>query len=162
DRKHQLKAFGFYQVTPEWTVGANLLVQSGRPRMCYGNNNAVDAGKPGAGEAWLPGYDYYSYGGPGYASEYYFCNSLLTPRGSLGLMPWEKRLDLNHAYAPALVKGLDLKVDVFNALNSQKALAEESEYSVGDQNVIAPDYREVRYYQTPRSVRFTVEYNHKF
>jgi hypothetical protein len=162
DRLHQFKAFGFYQLTPEWTVGGNLLVQSGRPRMCYGNNNAVDAGEPGAGEAWLPGYQYYSYGGPGYASEYYFCNGQVTERGSQGRMPWEKRLDLNLTYSPSIIKGLAVKVDVFNALNSQNPLAEHSEYSAGDQNVIASDYREVRYYQTPRSMRFTVEYNHKF
>ena len=162
DRLHALKAFGFYQLTPEFTVGGNLLVQSGRPRMCYGNNNDVDAGEPGAGEAWLPGYQYYAYGGPGYGSEYYFCNGKVTERGSQGRMPWEKRLDLNLTYTPNLIKGLALKVDVFNALNSQSALAEYSEYSAGDQNIIASDYRQVRYYQTPRSMRFTVEYNHKF
>jgi len=162
DRLHALKAFGFYQLTPEFTVGANLLVQSGRPRMCYGNNNDVDAGEPGAGEAWLPGYQYYAYGGPGYSSEYYFCNGKVTERGSQGRMPWEKRLDLNLTYTPNLIKGLALKMDVFNALNSQSALAEYSEYSAGDQNIIASDYRQVRYYQTPRSMRFTVEYNHKF
>jgi outer membrane receptor protein involved in Fe transport len=77
-------------------------------------------------------------------------------------MPWEKRLDLNLTYTPNLVKGLALKVDVFNALNSQSPLAEYSEYSAGDQTIMASDYREVRYYQTPRSMRFTVEYNHKF
>jgi hypothetical protein len=162
DRLHSLKAFGFYQLTPELTVGGNVLVQSGRPRLCYGNNNAVDAGDPGAGEAWLPGYQYYSYGGPGYASEYYFCNGKLTPRGSMGRLPWEKRLDLNVVYSPAMIKGLALKVDVFNALNSQTLTSEYSEYSDGDQTVINPAYQEARTYQSPRSVRFTVEYNHKF
>jgi hypothetical protein len=162
DRLHSLKAFGFYQLTPELTIGGNVLVQSGRPRLCYGNNNAVDAGEAGAGEAWLPGYQYYGYGGPGYASEYYFCNGKLTPRGSMGRLPWEKRLDLNVMYSPAMIQGLALKVDVFNALNAQTRTSEYSEYSDGDQTVINPAYQEARGFQSPRSVRFTVEYNHKF
>ena len=156
DRLHSLKAFGFYQLTPELTVGGNLLVQSGRPRLCYGTNNAVDAGED---PSWALGYEY---GGPGYGYEYYYCGGKPSPRGSQGRMPWEKRLDLNVMYAPNLIKGLALKVDVFNALNSQTPLAEESQYDEGDQTVISPTYREVRYYQSPRSVRFTVEYNHKF
>jgi hypothetical protein len=156
DRLHSLKAFGFYQVTPELTVGGNLLVQSGRPRLCYGTNNAVDAGED---PSWALGYQY---GGPGYGYEYYYCGGKDSPRGSQGRMPWEKRLDLNVMYAPNMIKGLALKIDVFNALNSQTALAEESQYDEGDQNVISPAYREVRYFQSPRSVRFTVEYNHKF
>ena len=156
DRKHALKAFGFYQVTPELTVGGNVLIQSGRPRLCYGTNNIVDAGED---PSWALGYEY---GGPGYAYEYYYCGGKNSPRGSQGRLPWEKRLDLSATYAPALVKGLAVKVDVFNALNSQRSLAEESQYDEGDETIISPYYREVRYYQAPRSVRLTVEYNHKF
>ena len=32
DRRHSLKLFGNYEITDEWAVGANLLVQSGRPQ----------------------------------------------------------------------------------------------------------------------------------
>jgi len=55
-----------------------------------------------------------------------------------------------------------MKVDVFNVFNSQRPLAEDSQYDMGDESVISPTYREVRYYQAPRSMRLTVEYNHKF
>src|SRR5690606_34621883 len=36
DRRHSFKLFGSYQFTDEWAVGANLLVQSGRPLNCMG------------------------------------------------------------------------------------------------------------------------------
>jgi hypothetical protein len=36
DRRHAFKVFGNYQLTDEWSVGANLLIQSGRPENCFG------------------------------------------------------------------------------------------------------------------------------
>ena len=36
DRRHSLKLFGNYSITDEWSVGVNLLVQSGRPLNCLG------------------------------------------------------------------------------------------------------------------------------
>jgi outer membrane receptor protein involved in Fe transport len=87
---------------------------------------------------------------------------LVPPRGSQGRLPWEKRLDLNLTYAPARLKGLALKLDVFNALNSQRPLAQESQYDEGDETVIYKYYNQYTAYQSPRSVKFTVEYNHRF
>ena len=37
DRRHSLKLFGNYSITDEWSVGTNLLVQSGRPMNCLGD-----------------------------------------------------------------------------------------------------------------------------
>ncbi|MFL6674962.1 MAG: hypothetical protein ACJ8LG_16920, partial [Massilia sp.] len=158
DRTHQLKLFGFYQLTPEWSVGANALIQSGRPRLCLGTNDAADGGTDPAYPMGI------EYGGPGYTTEYYWCNGKPSPRGSLGRLPWEKRLDMNLTYTPALVKGLALKVDVFNVFNSQTALAEDSTYDVGADTVVSPTYRQTLWSdrQTPRYAKFTVEYNHKF
>ncbi|MGV7186599.1 hypothetical protein [Xanthomonas axonopodis] len=34
DRRHQLKAFGAYQISPEWMASATLRVMSGTPRTC--------------------------------------------------------------------------------------------------------------------------------
>jgi hypothetical protein len=154
DRKHQLKLFGFYQLTPEWSVGGNALIQSGRPRLCLGTNSAAD---DGSDPAFPQGSTFWS---PGYGAEYYYCNGQPSPRGSMGRLPWEKRLDLNVTYAPALVKGLAVKVDVFNALNSQTPLAEDSTYDY--YGTPEPTYGAYTSYQTPRAVRFTVQYNHKF
>src|SRR5690606_22905846 len=36
DRRHSLKLFGSYDLTDEWSIGANLIVQSGRPLNCFG------------------------------------------------------------------------------------------------------------------------------
>jgi len=37
-------------------------------------------------------------------------------------LPWTSTLDLNVAYAPSWVEGLQFKVDVFNVLNSSDAI----------------------------------------
>jgi hypothetical protein len=156
DRKHQLKMYGFYQITPEVTVGAFALLQSGRPKLCLGTNDAADNGSD-------PAYPLGQiYGGPGYGAEYYYCGDKPSPRGSLGRMPWEKRLDLNLAYSPQLIKGLTVKVDVFNVLNKQVPISTNPTYDDGDSSVITAKYGEVMSYQSPRYAKFTVEYNHKF
>ena len=36
DRRHAFKMFGNYQFTDEWPLGANMLIQSGRPKNCFG------------------------------------------------------------------------------------------------------------------------------
>ena len=36
DRRHTFKLFGSYALNDEWRFGANLIVQSGRPRNCFG------------------------------------------------------------------------------------------------------------------------------
>lgn len=154
DRTHQLKAFGFYQVTPEWSVGGNVLVQSGRPKVCIGTDQDAEDGlkNPLYGE---------TYGGPGYGNVYMFCNGAYVPRGSIGRMPVEKRLDMNLVYSPAKVKGLSFKVDVFNVFNTQDALTRQETYDSGD-GAIQASYNRVRAYQTPRSAKFTVQYDYKF
>jgi hypothetical protein len=38
DRKHQIKGYGFYDITPQITVGGFLTLASGRPRSCSGTN----------------------------------------------------------------------------------------------------------------------------
>lgn len=153
DRTHQLKAYGFYQLTPEWSIGANALVQSGRPKACIGTNEDSENGLNNQyGE---------EYGGPGYGNVYMYCNGVVVPRGSIGRMPVEKRVDMNLVYSPAAIKGLGLKIDVFNVFNTQKALTRIDTYDLGS-NAIQPSYNRVSAYQTPRSAKFTVEYNKKF
>ncbi|QJD91740.1 TonB-dependent receptor plug domain-containing protein [Duganella dendranthematis] len=146
DRKHQLKAYGFYQFTDELSVGGNLLVASGRPKNCIGN---------------LPD-SYYTAGNPAtdYGSEFFFCNGEAAPRGSRGRMPWDTRLDLNVAYQPRLVKGLVLKADVFNVFNRQTAQNQTESYNTG--KAVNALYGNVISYTAPRSIKLTAEYNYKF
>lgn len=143
DRTHQVKAFGFYDLTPEFTLGANFLAASGRPRSCFGWNPNVP-----------PEADY--------GSVFFYCNGKDAPRGSYGKLPWDIRLDLNLAYRPAALKDLAFKIDVFNATNRQTAQVYDETYNVSSTTDVSPTYGQVISYTAPRSVRFSVEYNHKF
>ena len=157
-----MKAFGVYQITPEWSVGGFATIQSGRPRLCLGTNNTSD-GVDEDGFGMNPAFPYnVEYGGPGYGAEYYFCGGKPSPRGSLGRLPWEKRLDLNLDYTPSMLKGLAVKLDMFNALNSQRPITQESGYDDGDEAVVSAYYGQYTAYQAPRSVKLTVEFNKRF
>ena len=146
DRKHQLKAYGFYQVTDQVSVGGNFLAASGRPKNCIGR---------------LPT-SYYTALNPAtdYGSEFFFCNGQPSPRGSLGRQPWDVRLDLNVAYSPTFLKGLVVKADVFNVTNRQVAQNMTETYYSGA--TVNPLYGGILSYTAPRSVRLTAEYSYKF
>jgi TonB dependent receptor/TonB-dependent Receptor Plug Domain/Carboxypeptidase regulatory-like domain len=148
DRTHQLKAFGFYQATPEWGIGANLLVASGRPRNCIGNSPVDSAGNST---------DYSTYG-----SAYFYCNNQPSPRGSLGNLPPDVRLDLNVGFRPAALPGFQIKVDVFNAFNRQSIETVEERYNTrGDASVFSR-YGHVESYTAPRSVKVSASFDYKF
>ena len=153
DRRHSLKLFGNYEITDEWSVGANVLVQSGRPLSCYGVYQGLNV----------------SY----YGNVHYSCNtgapdstgnngSTIIPRGTLGTTPWTQQLDLTVGYRPNWAEGLQLKFDIFNVLNANHptALSEVGEDSSGN-----PYFTQLRTYkspvawQTPRYVRFSVQYD---
>ena len=147
DRKHQIKAFGFYELTPQWTVGANLIVASGRPRSCLGTSPLKD--------------DKYTYN----SGEHYCFGANATlntpsPRGTLGRLPWDRQLDMNLVYKPTLVKDLSLKLDVFNIFNTQSVTKVVEQYN--SRNARSATYEAISNYTAPRAVRLTAEYNHKF
>jgi TonB dependent receptor/Carboxypeptidase regulatory-like domain/TonB-dependent Receptor Plug Domain len=153
DRTHQIKAFGYWQVLPEWTVGGNFLAASGQPITCLGTYPVAQQ----------------TDGFPDYGSAYHYCfgpngANKPSPQGSAGRLPWDIRLDASLAYNPALVKGLALKVDVFNVFNKQTVQQIDQLYNLDDGS------RSATYgtpgalvgYTPPRSMKFTVEYNHAF
>lgn len=158
DRRHAIKIFGMYQLTPEWRVSSNMLVQSGRPRSCYGYVPETVA-------------DFDPVNGVGGSGSYssassLYCvdangNSVLSSRGSRGTTPWITQIDLSLAWMPKIADGdLTLKVDVFNIFNTKRPL----EYNeIGDRNRAEPEhnpnYGLISTYQTPRSVRFTARYD---
>ncbi|WP_256078494.1 TonB-dependent receptor [Massilia sp. YIM B04103] len=144
---HVVKAFGYYQVTPEWNVGGNLNLTSGRPINCMGNlpkSENPDGQNPAGG----------------YGSNFFYCDGKPAPRGSRGILPWDVQLGLNVAYQPLFLKGLRMKVDVFNVLNRQTALSVSETYNTGDR--VDPSYQRILSRSSPRATRFTLEYNHKF
>ncbi len=148
DRTHQIKAFGYMAVAPEWTVGGNFLAASGRPRNCLGNfdPSVIDPVR------------YYDLG---YGSSFHMCNGKFSPRGTDGNLPWDVSLDANIAYQPASFKGLTFTVDVFNLFNKQSAQAVDEQHDVA--NTAAPfpisnTFGRVISYSAPRSFRFTAQY----
>ena len=48
------------------------------------------------------------------------CLNVPTPRGTAGRLPWTTNVDMNVAWAPSFVEGLQFKMDVFNLFNSRK------------------------------------------
>jgi hypothetical protein len=147
DRKHQIKAYGFYEVTQEVVLGANVLLASGRPRSCIGTS-----AQPGDS--------------PNYANQSFWClgsdvsKNTIHQRGSLGRLPWDNRLDLNVAYKPAAVPGLMARVDVFNAFNTQTLQNVSEAYNSVTR--ISSTYETPLSYTAPRSVRLSVSYDKKF
>lgn len=146
DRRHQIKAYGFLQLTPELQVGANALLASGRPKTCLGvPSNLGDE------------FDSYIF----YGSVYHYCNGAISNRGSLGNLPWDKRLDMNVVYKPNFAKGLTLRADIFNVLNSQavESVLERYENNNGSKR---NSWGRVLSYTAPTSVKLTVAYDYKF
>ena len=147
DRTHQIKAFGFYQLDKEWSVGGNLLLASGRPRSCIGSH-------PTPGDS------------PNYGNQGFYCfgetraENRLVPRGSLGKLPFDKRLDLNITYKPQFLSGMAFKMDIFNVSNTQTVQSVSEGYNNGTR--MSGLYERVLSYTNPRSFRFSAEYNHKF
>jgi len=138
DRRHQVKAIGFYQITPEWLIGGTLQVASGRPKNCLG----------------IPPVDPYQYG-----SSYFNCNDEVAPRGSQGNMPWTYTLNLSSEWRPAFADHkLAFTADVFNVLNSQRELNRIETYQVGS-GARNGSYGRVISYQTPRAVRLGMRYD---
>jgi hypothetical protein len=152
DRRHSFKLFGNYEINDQWSVGANLLVQSGRPKNCIG----VYGSDP-----------------VGYAASYFSCDTgvpptgsnnngtTVVPRGSAGRTEWQRQVDLNVAYHPTFAGGhLTFKADVFNVFNEHAATAvsEAGEDGTG-QPLFATTYGIPLTFQAPRSVRFMVQYD---
>jgi hypothetical protein len=154
DRKHMIKAFGFWNFLPEWTVGGNFTFASGQPETCLGNYpDALIAADT----------DF-----PDYGSAYHYCGvngaTVVAPQGSAGRLPNVIRVDTDLVYNPHQVKGLALKIDVFNVFNRQTLQQIDQTYNTGTGS-ISPTYGTAGPflgYSAPRSMKFTVEYNHSF
>lgn len=148
DRRHFVKGYGFYQITPEWRVSGTASFASGRPKNCMGyypqtpENDDFNTN--------------YAYGGP----YYFYCNGEATPRGSQGRLSWTNKFDLGVAYAPAFASNaLEFSVDVFNVFDKQ---VEQNRIEYGENGGPGGAYASagrVVSYSAPRSVRFALRYN---
>ena len=144
-RTHQLKAYGFFQFNDEWTVGGAAILASGRPISCL--NNFTTAPGQGAGS-------------PSY--RFHYCDGQISPRGAIGNLPMEQRLDLNLSYQPRALKGLGLKVDVFNVLNRQQAITVREDRNVPNSVAVDAVANGTLATAAARAVKLTVSYDVKF
>ena len=152
DRRHSLKLFGNWDITDQWSLGANLLVQSGRPISCIGVYQGLDVSHYG---------NIHFSCDPGAPDGTGNNGSTIIGRGTVGRTPWTTNLDLNVAYKPSWAEGLQFKVDVFNVLNSTKVISvnEIGEDASGNPGPVANTYLTPTAWQSPRQVRFLVQYD---
>ncbi|GAB3783127.1 TonB-dependent receptor [Dyella agri] len=136
NHKHQFKAYGSYQIAPEWLVSANASILSGSPQTCLGYY---------VGSQPNPGL--------GYGPYYHFCNGKPWPPGTK-TNPWTYRLDLSAEYRPEWAgKKLAFNVMVYNVFNSQKTT---QTYPIS----ASSSYLRPISTQAPRYVRFGVTYDY--
>jgi outer membrane receptor protein involved in Fe transport len=150
DRRHSMKLYGSYAFTPEWSVAANLRVQSGTPISCLGFYNPDGTIDENSTEADPIGY------GP----SYHTCFGQIAKPGSKRT-PWTKGLDMSVTYRPAFLdERLALSLQVFNVLNDQKPIQVDvtSETDVGytvSNTYLLPIARQApRYMMLSASYRF--------
>jgi hypothetical protein len=137
DRRHQLKVYGAYAITPEWTVGGNLYIASGTPRLCRGHYGPDQLNGSGT---------------------YYWCGGVPVPPGSIGRLPWTHQLSLNVDYKPKWANNkLDFNLAVFNVFNEQTTVFYNDFF--GTTSSPNEDYGRVQDTLPPRSVRFQVSYD---
>lgn len=152
DRRHVLKAYGFYEFTPEWRVGSSLFARTGRPRNCFGYI-------PPDSEVYSEFWDTYL----NYGRYYHFCGGEPVPRGSVGRLPTDWQVSVNAAYTPAWADGnLKFQVDVYNIFDKQVVQNREERGYQGGLGVVDVDRYRVLTYGAPRSIRFTARYDFDF
>lgn len=140
DRRHVLKVYGAYAITPEWTLGGNLYIASGKPKICVGPF--------GPDQLSLHGY-----------GSYRWCHGQPAPIGSRGSRPWQHRVDLSIDYKPAWADHkLDFNFAVFNVLNEQVPLA-YYHYS-GTDETPSSYFGYVQARTAPRQMRFSIAYDY--
>jgi hypothetical protein len=140
DRKHQFKAYGSYQLTPEWMFSGSMRITSGTPKSCLGFFGPNDD-------------DPISYG-----SSYHSCAGRLYAPGDQR-MPWFKQLDLAVEYRPAFADHkLAFGLQVFNVTDERKPLLNDYVYE-DDRFTVSNTYGAGLYYQTPRYARLTASYD---
>jgi len=140
-RRHQIKAYGSYQLTPEWMLSGNLAIISGAPRSCLGMYG-LDETNPGLG----------------YGAYYHWCAGKVSRPGDAGHNPWQYTVSLSAEYRPLWAdKKLGFNVMVYNVLNNRVTTQTDPFYgSTGGEYTT---YRMAVSQSQPRYVRLGVSYD---
>lgn len=141
-RGQTYKLFGSYAVTDDITVGVNASLQSPRKYGCIGAYPFADGR---ASQTTITAW---------------YCNGVLTPRGSQFEGEWIKRVDASLAWnlpVGGIPGRVQLRADVFNIFDFEGGtdFVETGELALGTAN---PDYQRISGYQTPRYVRLGLSY----
>ena len=157
DHRHQIKLYGYYQLTRELGVSGNLSMISGAPKNCLGNyyGTAYSGNDPaGYGGSTITG------------GTYHYCYTPATgagqpsPPGSHGRLPWINQLDLGLTFKPDFADGkLAINLNVFNVFNAQKPTVLYPFSQLPD-GTVNPLYGQPMAYQAPRYARVTVSYDY--
>lgn len=146
--RHQIKAFGAYQITPEWMVSGTATIYSGRPVSCLGFYGPT----PNDPATRNPGF--------GYGSDYHWCEGQIATPGAT-TTSWTKQVDLGVTYAPAFADNkLAFKMYVFNVFDDQKPTQLDPHRFARGARTVSNTYHLPISYQSPRYVRFTVSYDY--
>ncbi|UNK42897.1 TonB-dependent receptor [Luteimonas sp. S4-F44] len=150
DRRHYLRAFGHYQLGPQWRVSATLTHASGRPLNKLGRLPADEVDDPYF-------YDFIYYNGP----YYFYVDGEPSPRGSAGTLPWTTQLDLGLTWQPRFAQGrLQVRGDVFNVFDSQTVQNVIEYWEHPSPGTIYNQAHRAVSYQSPRAFRFQVRYDY--
>ncbi|SHE31485.1 TonB-dependent receptor [Thermomonas hydrothermalis] len=148
DHRHSIKVYGSYKFTPEWEMGFNILAQSGSPKSCLGG---------GLGSF---GTQY------GYTGVFHACDpndpTKITPVGAAGRTPWNITVSPNVIYRPASLPGLSMQVNVLNIFNKiVPTQVYETTYGITASGQVRNyyNYGQPKFFNTPRYVRFQVQYD---
>lgn len=155
DRRHMFKVYGTVAITEDLSAGFNFNMESGRPQSINGLGHPDVGGEVSYGSTYWLANDTGEIDGNGDA----IYDWTYTPRGAMGRLPWQTRLDLNLRYTTEIA-GLDttFKVDVFNVLNadSYTRVNETGESSFAVTN--SRTYGRPLAFQTPRYVQFSASF----
>ena len=137
DRRNTFKIYGAYAINPDWTVGGNLYIASGTPRLCRGHFGPDQQAGSGT---------------------YYWCGGVPVPPGSNGRLPWTHQLSLNVDYKPKWADHkLDLNFAIFNVFNEQTPVFYNDFF--GTTSSPNEDFGRVQDTRSPRYARFSVSYD---
>ncbi len=142
DRRHQFKANGYYQITPEFMVSGAFTAASGRPMNCRGAYPNIDPNSPN------------------YGPYHFYCNGEAVPRGSFGRLPNNVRLDLGARYTPTWAPGLNVGLNVYNVFNRQSVANVRELYNQQTSaTTIHQSWLRVESYTLPRFFELSFRYD---
>jgi hypothetical protein len=146
DVRHYFKLYGYWQVAPEWLVGANVVIHSGTPNNClgaYGGPGTPDDQRNPSGNSY----------------DYHFCNDKPEPPGANGTLRWQEIVSTNVEYRPKWAdKKLAFNFYVVNLFNQQRPLGLEPSYNSTNSQP-GQYYQYVNHRQDPRYVRVEASYD---